>query len=167
MIARQTALREELGTIHAASERVGLLEKELEEASATYLDAAKTLSQGRRAAAKKTLASRLERLLAELAMKRTQFEVRFSQAARPGGEWAECGIDEAEFYLSPNPGEDQRPLAKIASGGELSRMMLALKTLASTDAAGKTLVFDEVDAGIGGRVADTAGRRLNGLGDKF
>ena len=166
VIARQTALRAELETIQTASERVGVLEKELEEASVTYLDAAKTLSQGRRTAAK-TLASRLERLLAELAMKRTQFEVRFNQTVRPEGEWTDCGIDEAEFYLSPNPGEDLRPLAKIASGGELSRVMLALKTLASTDAPGKTLVFDEVDTGIGGRVADTVGRRLNGLGDKF
>ena len=72
-------------------------------------------------------------------------------------EWSERGLDEAEFYISPNPGEDLRPLARIASGGELSRIMLALKTLASTDAPGKTLIFDEVDAGIGGAVADVVG----------
>ena len=63
-----------------------------------------------------------------------------------------------EFYLSPNPGEDLRPLARIVSGGELSRVMLALKTLAPADQPGKTLIFDEVDAGIGGRVASVVGR---------
>ena len=163
--ARQMALRRELETIETACERASVLEKALDEASAAYESAAKTLSQVRRTEAK-TLASRLERLLAELAMERTRIEVRFNQAASPE-EWTERGIDEAEFYLSPNPGEDLKPLAKIASGGELSRVMLALKTLASTDAPGKTLVFDEVDAGIGGRVADTVGHKLNGLGEKF
>ena len=73
-------------------------------------------------------------------------------------------MEQAEFYISPNPGEDLRPLARIASGGELSRIMLALKTLASTDAPGKTLIFDEVDAGIGGAVADVVGARLQTLG---
>jgi DNA repair protein RecN (Recombination protein N) len=76
-------------------------------------------------------------------------------------------MDEAEFYISPNPGEDLKPLAKIASGGELSRIMLALKTLATTDMPGKTLIFDEVDAGIGGAVADTVGARLQRLGERF
>jgi DNA repair protein RecN (Recombination protein N) len=73
----------------------------------------------------------------------------------------------AEFFVSPNPGEDVRPLARIVSGGELSRVMLALKTLATTDSPGKTLVFDEVDAGIGGRVADVVGQRLQSLGRVF
>jgi DNA repair protein RecN (Recombination protein N) len=76
-------------------------------------------------------------------------------------------VDRAEFYISPNPGEDLKPLARIASGGELSRVMLALKTLASTDAPGKTLIFDEVDAGIGGAVADVVGARLQRLGRTF
>src|SRR6185295_19081406 len=66
-----------------------------------------------------------------------------------------------------NPGEDLRPLARIVSGGELSRIMLALKTLATDDAPGKTLIFDEVDAGIGGRVADVVGARLQELGERF
>jgi DNA repair protein RecN (Recombination protein N) len=101
-------------------------------------------------------------------MARTRCEVRF----RPdddGGEaaWSERGLDEAEFFISPNPGEDVKPLARIASGGELSRIMLALKTLASTDEPGKTLIFDEVDAGIGGAVADVVGARLRLLGDRF
>jgi DNA repair protein RecN (Recombination protein N) len=81
--------------------------------------------------------------------------------------WSERGIDQARFFVSPNPGEDLRPLARIVSGGELSRVMLALKTLAAGDAPGKTLIFDEVDAGIGGRVADVVGARLQALGERF
>ena len=76
---------------------------------------------------------------------------RRAKATRPGG--ARPGSIASSCWLSPNPGEDLRPLARIASGGELSRVMLAIKTLASTDVPGKTLIFDEVDAGIGGRVA--------------
>jgi DNA repair protein RecN (Recombination protein N) len=95
--------------------------------------------------------------------------VRFADGRGEDG-WSERGTDEAEFYMSPNPGEDLRPLSRIASGGELSRIMLALKTLAGVntpDAAGKTLIFDEVDAGIGGAVADVVGARLRLLGDRF
>ena len=95
-----------------------------------------------------------------------------ARAARSGSRRRAAGgaVDrrgastQAEFYISPNPGEDLRPLARIASGGELSRIMLALKTLASTDAPGKTLIFDEVDAGIGGAVADVVGARLQRAG---
>jgi DNA repair protein RecN (Recombination protein N) len=99
-------------------------------------------------------------------MPHTRCEVRFLPD-RGETAWSERGSDEGEFFLSPNPGEDLRPLARIASGGELSRIMLALKTLASTDAPGKTLIFDEVDAGIGGTVADVVGARLRELGGRF
>ena len=95
-------------------------------------------------------------------MARTRCEVRFTPAASES-DWSDRGVEQAEFYISPNPGEDLKPLARIASGGELSRIMLALKTLASTDAPGKTLIFDEVDAGIGGAVADVVGSRLQKL----
>jgi len=77
--------------------------------------------------------------------------------------WTDRGLDRAEFLLSPNPGEELRPLAKIASGGELSRLMLAVKSVVGRDAAGLTLVFDEVDSGIGGRVAEVVGRKLKAL----
>ena len=163
VIARRVTLENELETVSTAAERVAGLERELGEATGAYVGAAETLSRARRAAAQ-TLASKLERLLAELAMERSRLEVRFNEAAMPEGEWTERGRDGVEFYFSANPGEDLRPLAKIASGGELSRVMLALKTLASTDVPGKTLIFDEVDAGIGGRVAESVGYKLNGFG---
>ena len=96
----------------------------------------------------------------------TQLEVRF-EADPPESAWTESGIDVAECYLSANVGEDLRPLARIASGGELSRVMLAIRTLAAADAPGKTLIFDEIDAGIGGRVADVVGKKLRGIGESF
>ena len=99
-------------------------------------------------------------------MERTRFEVRFVPRDDPDS-WSDRGIDAAEFYLSPNPGEDVRPLARIVSGGELSRVMLALKTLAAGDDTAKTLIFDEVDAGIGGRVATVVGEKLRALGSRF
>ena len=99
-------------------------------------------------------------------MARTRCEVRFAPA-QSDADWTERGLEQAEFYISPNPGEDVKPLARIASGGELSRIMLALKTLGSTDAPGKTLIFDEVDTGIGGAVADVVGVRLQNLAKRF
>ena len=107
-------------------------------------------------------------------MARTAFEVRFNEGELPPEAWGEHGVDQAEFYISPNVGEAPRPLARIVSGGELSRVMLALKTIglgssARPAASGsvETLIFDEVDAGIGGRVADVVGARLQGLGARF
>ena len=108
-------------------------------------------------------ARELVQVLGELAMDRTRFEIRFSDEPLPRAEWGPRGIDRAEFYVSPNPGEDLRPLARIASGGELSRLMLGIKTLTARKGRGATLIFDEVDAGIGGHTADVVGRRLQAL----
>jgi DNA repair protein RecN (Recombination protein N) len=168
VIARGAALKRELHEIEHATERAAELDAALAAARATYERAAGELSSRRRTAAGE-FARAIEKALADLAMAKTRCEVRF---AEPSGDeaWTERGLDAAEFYISPNPGEDVRPLAKIASGGELSRIMLALKTLAgvnTSDAPGKTLIFDEVDAGIGGAVADVVGARLRLLGDRF
>jgi DNA repair protein RecN (Recombination protein N) len=100
-------------------------------------------------------------------MARTRFDVRFNGDESAEETWTERGIDHAEFFVSPNVGEDLRPLARIVSGGELSRMMLALKTMAVAGGAGKTLIFDEVDAGIGGEVAEVVGEKLQQLGRRF
>jgi DNA repair protein RecN (Recombination protein N) len=125
-------------------------------------------------------ARRLEQQLAELAMERTRFEVRFAPDLPPETAWTDAGTDQAEFFVSPNPGEDLRSLARIVSGGELSRIMLGIKTLTASARHGFSeagdrppsmsapgLIFDEVDAGIGGRVADVVGRKLRTLGSAF
>ena len=167
VIAKAADLRRELHDIEHATERAAELDAALATAAAAYRQVAGELSTRRRAAAKE-FSKALEKALADLAMARTRCEVRFAAGGASGeAAWSERGLDEAEFYISPNPGEDVKPLARIASGGELSRIMLALKTLASTDAPGKTLIFDEVDAGIGGAVADVVGGRLRLLGERF
>jgi DNA repair protein RecN (Recombination protein N) len=175
VIERGAVLARERDLLTGAGEGAEDLLKLLDTATAEYLSTARELSRRRRTAAVH-FARDVEGLLGELAMARTRFEVRFNEAELPESGWSERGIDNAEFFVSPNPGEELRPLARIVSGGELSRVMLALKTLATTkpesmfDAnpvGAKTLIFDEVDAGIGGRVADVVGSRLQELGKRF
>jgi DNA repair protein RecN (Recombination protein N) len=178
VIARHQSLKRERGDLEAGDERIAELEREVTVARTAYTSAAQTLSAARRTAAR-DFATGLEALLAELAMAETRFEVRFGEPLAESA-WGPQGIDAAEFFVSPNPGEDLRPLARIVSGGELSRIMLAIKTLTATSRHGFSdavdrpastaapgLVFDEVDAGIGGRVADVVGRKLRGLGSAF
>jgi len=166
VIARGRALARERDLLKETAEGGVALEGALAQARGHYLNDARELSTARRDAAS-GFARELERLLGELAMTQARFEVRFNETAIAEDTWTERGIDVAEFFLSPNPGEDLRPLARIVSGGELSRVMLALKTMSVGDAEHKTMVFDEVDAGIGGRVADVVGARLGQLGDRF
>ena len=178
VVARREALRRELTDLGRGDERIEDLERELTAARTAFLGRAGELSKARRRAAA-TFGRELEALLGSLAMERTRFDVRFDDAA---GEpaWSARGIDAAEFFVSPNPGEELRPLARIVSGGELSRIMLGIKTLTATSRHGFTeagdrppsasapgLIFDEVDAGIGGRVADVVGRTLRTLGSAF
>jgi DNA repair protein RecN (Recombination protein N) len=178
VVARREALRRELGDLELGDDRIVELERAFERARGEYLDAARALSKARRHAAP-LFSTRLEAMLGELAMGQTRMEVRFGDIL-PEPSWAAHGVDAAEFFVSPNPGEDLRPLARIVSGGELSRIMLAIKTLTATtrhsfsedsdrppSGSAPGLIFDEVDAGIGGRVADVVGRRLRGLGSAF
>jgi DNA repair protein RecN (Recombination protein N) len=174
VIEKGEALRREKTLLTGGTEEAEELQRRLNTAGSTFLDAARKLSHARRRAAA-PFARELEALLADLAMNQTRFEIRFN-TSEPGPEgWSDQGIDQAEFFLSPNVGEDVRPLARIVSGGELSRVMLALKTMGARrgDFAGgprspmRTLIFDEVDAGIGGRVADVVGTQLRELGKEF
>jgi len=165
VIAFGIRCRSELEQQGSPEERERALEAERSSAAAAYWEAARRLSRKRRAAAP-DLEKKVEAELALLAMEKTRFRVRFDPEA-PADEgtddtscWTADGLERAEFLLSPNPGEELRALARIASGGELSRILLALKSVASVDGPGKTLVFDEVDAGIGGRVAEIVGRKL-------
>jgi DNA repair protein RecN (Recombination protein N) len=178
VITKRDALRLESADLARGDERIEELGREHAAARTKYLAEAGRLSRERRRASE-VFAKALEDELAALAMERTRFEVRFGDALAES-EWTAEGIDRAEFYVSPNPGEELRPLARIVSGGELSRIMLAIKTLMATSrhgfsestkrppsAAAPGLIFDEVDAGIGGRVADVVGRKLRLLGSAF
>ena len=174
VVAKGQALRAEASRLTDGDEESGDLERQLAAASTAYLTVARELSQARRAAAV-PFARSLKTLLADLAMAETRFDVRFESTEAEPDRWEPHGLDRVEFYVSPNPGEDPRPLARIASGGELSRIMLALRThgarrpgRGSAQAGGrKTLIFDEVDSGIGGRAAEAVGALLRELGGRY
>ncbi len=159
--------RSELTELGSPEEQEKVLQKRRAEHSAAYLEEAREVSRRRRTAAA-TLEATVRAELEQLAMEKTQFEIGFDPASPEAADpstWTERGLERAEFLLSPNPGEDLRPLARIASGGELSRIMLALKSVVHGDSPGVTLVFDEVDAGIGGRVAEVVGRKLKAVSE--
>ncbi len=160
VIAHAERCRTDLATLQSADQRAAEVEGELAEAERKYAARAHTLSAERKRAAAR-FAKDLVAALGDLAMGGTRFEARF-ETLSPAAYGAR-GVDNVEFFVSPNPGEDLRPLARVVSGGELSRLMLAIKTLTSRAGKGATLIFDEVDAGIGGHTADVVGRRLQGL----
>jgi DNA repair protein RecN (Recombination protein N) len=142
------------------------LKKQLEDAAATYLSAAQAISKRRYAAAKE-LQKLVESEINELAMK-AQFKIDLASSDERAN-WTASGFDGVAYLISPNPGEPLRPVEKIASGGELSRVMLALKATIETGKKSKagshqrTLVFDEIDTGIGGRAAEAVGKKLKAL----
>ena len=150
------------------------LKAELDEAAEDYLEAARALSEERSQAARK-LERAVEDEINELAM-RAKFQIELS-GAEGEGNWTARGFDHAVYRISTNPGEPMRPLEQIASGGELSRVLLALRTAVEAGGGGRknsggrspvssaqrTYVFDEIDAGIGGRAAEAVGRKLKEL----
>ncbi len=137
-------------------EKASFIEKEI-------VDKASILSQKRRSA-RRRLEKAIENELQELHMKGTRFEVKFSSPTSPTIEHiGPTGFDDVQFMICPNVGETLRPLAKIASGGELSRIMLALKSILARKASVETVIFDEVDAGISGATAEVVGEKLLNL----
>jgi len=163
---RWTRLREEATQLESFERDSATLTLRVEDTGRAYIAAAETLSRQRRTHAV-TLGHTLERDLADLAMPRTRFRVEFLDASSDDSQWTERGIDRAEFFFSANLGESPKALVGIVSGGELSRVMLALRTATSADDGGKTLVFDEVDAGIGGEAADRVGAKLRILAQRY
>ena len=162
---RRSDLLTKLEDLNQGSDLETLIAK-ASSAGESYLEAATELSNKRRAHASQ-LTKTLEKILTRLAMAHPRFDVSFGPRVSEESNWTDKGVDEAEFYFSANPGEDLRPLARIASGGELSRVMLAIRTVTSTDDHGRTLVFDEVDAGIGGEAAERVGAKLHELARHF
>jgi DNA repair protein RecN (Recombination protein N) len=149
----------QIAAVEDAGERMEKLRKEQKRLSAEFEKLATELTE-RRASASGKLEKRVAAELAQLAMERTVFRVALAPAP-----WSKSGADRVEFLVSPNLGEEPRPLEKVASGGEISRIALALKTCltATRSAHIRTLVFDEVDAGVGGGPAEGVGRRLKKL----
>ncbi|HEX9285942.1 MAG TPA: DNA repair protein RecN, partial [Thermoanaerobaculia bacterium] len=153
--------REELSDIEDALER---RQKEEREARARYREAAQALSARRRSAAGR-FSSAVEKELQGLAMEKARFRVALEPAAEDAPRAS--GLETASFLFAPNPGEPEKPVEKIASGGELSRLQLGIQSVAAGRAGGgRTLVFDEVDSGIGGRTAEVVGRKLRALAER-
>jgi DNA repair protein RecN (Recombination protein N) len=144
--------------------RIAALKKEAEQAKAAYSAAADSLT------AKRTKAAcRLEKTVSEelAPLKMAHSKLRVDMTALPEQDWGAHGKERIQFLVQTNPGSAFGPLSKIASGGELSRFMLALKVALSDVRSAPTLIFDEIDTGIGGAVAEAVGKRLAKLGQHF
>ena len=161
VLAFLATVRAQMEAVENAGERKARLEQEVARSSEAYGEAAAELSRLRKAAAAK-LAKKVEGEMDALALENATFRIEVQPVA-----WSETGADRVEFLISANVGEELRPLDKVASGGELSRIALALKTSAGiasrANGVHRTLVFDEIDTGIGGGVAEAVGRRLKKL----
>ena len=163
LAAHRDALASELDALQGAGERVSQLDARIPAATQAWRDAAAALSTARRRAGD-ALAAQVTALLAELGMGGGRFEVALepNAAERPDPN----GGERAEFLVSANAGQPPRPLRKVASGGELSRISLAIEVAALGHDAVPTMVFDEVDSGIGGAVAEIVGQKLRALGER-
>jgi DNA repair protein RecN (Recombination protein N) len=150
---------EKLGTFISDEERLSELEKQVNPLERKVLDLAKGLSEERKKVSTE-LKESIEKELGSLGMKKTTFQAQVENLPLTAK-----GMDRVEFLISPNIGEEVKPLAKIASGGELSRIMLAMKRILAKVGGRQVLIFDEVDSGIGGAIAEVVGRKLKELSE--
>lgn len=157
VLAYYDQIKEELTDMEAAADSGSDLEERLNAVQADLLNQGNALSQVRQTAARK-LAKQVHTQLKELYMDKAVFEVNFAKTKKP--VFSATGIDQVEFYIQTNPGEAMGPLARIASGGELSRVMLALKTIFAQGEGVTSIIFDEVDTGVSGRVAQAIADKI-------
>lgn len=158
-----TALRTRLAALDSGTAEIGALHARMQAARTLYVADCTNLSTARRAASQR-LEAAIATELPPLKLDRARFVAEV--AALPEAGWSAGGADAVRFLISTNPGQTPGPLAKIASGGELSRLMLALKVVLAGGSVVPTLVFDEVDSGIGGATAAAVGERLARVADK-
>ena len=151
--------QDRLRQIETSDQREQELNAELRRAEKVYVDRARKLHKERVRAAK-ALEQAVEEGIAEVAMENARFEV---QVTTDDTDLTRTGIDQVEFHFSANVGEQVKPLARVASGGEASRLMLVLKTVSNASEFPRTIVFDEIDTGIGGRVSEAVGIKLKKL----
>jgi DNA repair protein RecN (Recombination protein N) len=163
LLAMLSELREERERLEGALEEEKRLRELLRKEEDEAVRAATELGRKRREGAKR-MGNAVEKELSRVALAGAKFRVEL--ASRPPGpeSLSVHGFDEAEFLLCANPGQELRPLSATASGGELSRVMLALRNTSARERGNRTMVFDEIDTGIGGKVAERVGARLKGLG---
>lgn len=160
IIRYRAEAEKELKGLELVDERLESIEADLATKEDMLLSSAISLSEKRKKFAK-TIEERVKNELKELAFDHAEFVIDIKQEAI-----SSLGLDKVEFLFSANPGEPPRPLIKIASGGELSRVMLALKSILADFDSISVLIFDEVDAGIGGKTAESVGKKLKALSNK-
>lgn len=158
LLEHHRRLTGEADTLEHFDEHLEALARAEKEAENTYMDAARALSRRRKDAAD-TLTRQVQKQLKALGMKAAKLETVLEES-KPGPD----GLEEVEFRFTANPGQPLRPLAKVASGGELSRVSLAIQVICARNLTVPALVFDEVDVGVGGGVAEIVGRLLRELG---
>lgn len=161
LLQKQAEIKALLDNIEFSEERLLELQKECQLAKANYLQAAETLSLLRKKTAKE-LAQKIALSLRELKMEKVQFDIVVAKKE----SYTANGYDNAEFLISPNPGEPLKPLTKIASGGEISRVMLAIKDVLIDRDIVPAMVFDEIDAGIGGDTANAIAKKIAAIAHK-
>ena len=160
ILAYKQSAQEKLAALAGAAERRAQLDEELSKAQEEYTAKAARLTEARLKAAKR-LEEGMRQELAELGFAHAEFSVQFHKEEAI----SELGAERAEFLLSANAGEPLKPLEKVASGGEMSRIMLAMKAIFAQGDAIPTLIFDEIDTGISGRVAAVVGEKMVGISD--
>jgi len=175
VVSHLNSIEKELADMENISENIDQLKEELDGLNQKIIADALLLSEERKQAAQK-LSQKVESELTDLKMSGTRFVVDISQPddENPTSAYlcignaaiSESGLDRAQFMIAPNVGEALKPLANIASGGELSRIVLALKVILAQNDSVETIVFDEVDAGIGGDVAEMVGKKLLTLSNR-
>jgi DNA repair protein RecN (Recombination protein N) len=162
-VATRERLALELESLESSASQLEHLQEELARAMERYTEAASALSRSRRRAAK-GLATAVTALMHALGMNGGRFDVTVAVAAPPAVRRE--GADDIEFVVTANPGQPLKPLARVASGGELSRIGLAIQVAAASKVVVPCMVFDEIDAGVGGGVAEIVGRQLRRLGER-
>lgn len=155
-------LSTELENLEHGSQQLDELESEIEARHARWTENAQALTEKRKQGARR-LAERSMELLAQLAMERCELDVEFIEITAE--KLDPRGLEEVEIWIATNPGSQPGPLNKVASGGELSRISLALQVAVADKATAPTMIFDEVDVGVGGAVADVVGALLKTLAD--
>jgi DNA repair protein RecN (Recombination protein N) len=164
-------IKQDLSQIENRDQIINDLKREMKIILETFKNDCLVLSQKRKSKAL-DLAKKIQSTLSRLGMDKTKFEIKITSPEDENGLLEidgkryfadQKGMDQVEFFVSPNPGEELKPLAKIASGGEISRIMLALKSISAKADQVPTMIFDEIDVGIGGEVASAVGKSLKNL----
>ena len=164
VIVKRESLGAELKKFDSSNREIIELKDEIEKDVSDLLALGRKLSSGREKSAR-LLESKVKEVLVELGLVGADFRVDIKTSEDDIGNWRAGGFDQAEYMIAANKGERLRPIVKVASGGEISRIMLALKSVLSSEDSVETLIFDEIDTGIGGKTAALIGKKLSALAE--